>query len=159
MNAAITNTASSIKAIKMIFNWQSREGLHCHCLLRIYIKQNLGRAVIIASELYSNRENTSLTHDLKGLANAIVHSLRTEISVPLSQVTWIVHYGDFSQPHSYENLSFPDEFSLVNLPGNGNELGEGEGEWIVMKSAQLQELLGSINLEPVEQVLAELGEC
>ncbi len=54
---------------------------------------------------------------------------------------------------SFLYLSFPDEFSLVNLPGNGNELGEGEGEWIVMSSAQIQELLGSINLEPIARLV------
>ncbi|WP_017716892.1 hypothetical protein [Kamptonema formosum] len=155
-NTAVTTTGDGLKTIQSIFHWQSKEGRDSHCLLRIYIDENLGRAAVIASELDSNRHNTPITRDFKGLASAVARALGAELGVPRSQITWIVHCGDFSQPRSYENLGFPDEFSVVDFPESGTDNAEGEGSWTVLRTAQIQEILGGITLPPVERVVAEL---
>ncbi|MFB2835493.1 hypothetical protein [Floridanema evergladense] len=35
-NTLLSSTKDSVKIIKTIFYWQSKEGRSCHCLLRIY---------------------------------------------------------------------------------------------------------------------------
>lgn len=156
-NTLLTSTKDNVKVIKTIFYWQSKQGRSCHCLLRIYIDEVDERAIVIASELDSNRHNTVITQDIKGLASAVVQTFESQIGVPLEQIVWIVHYGDFSQPRSYENIGFSDEFSRVDLPWYGTSLGEGESFWTVLRAAPRKEILGWIDLEPVDRVLAELA--
>lgn len=163
-NKIITSTANSIKTIKTIFYWEAywsehwdetKRSSHSHCLLRIYIDMKANRAAVIASELYSNKPNIGISVDFEGLALAIVKEEGAKLGMPLSQVIWIQHYGRFSEPCSYENLEIRDSFCLIDLPWNGKEL-EGKGKETVLRIAQIQELIGWINLEPVEKVLVEL---
>lgn len=156
-NTLLSSTKDSVKIIKTIFYWQSKEGRSCHCLLRIYIDEVYGRTIVIASELDSNRQNTAITQDIKGLASTVMQTFGAQISVPREQITWIVHYGDFSQPRSYENIGFCDEFSRVDLPWQGTSLLKGESSWTVLRAALRKDILGWLNLEPVEQVLTELA--
>lgn len=163
-NKIITITADGIKTIKTIFYWEAhwpkhwneaKRHSHSHCLLRIYVEPATNRAAIIASELNSNEPNIGIGLDFEGLAKAIVRELGSEIDIPLSQVVWIEHYGRFSDPHSYENLGVRDSFSKIDLTWSGKEL-EGKGKETVLRIARVQELIGWINLEPVEKVLVEL---
>lgn len=157
-------TADGIKTIKTIFDWEANwlehwdEGKrhsHSHCLLRIYVDVKANRAAVIASELNSNRQNIDIGHDFEGLARAVVREFRAILSIPLTQITWIQHYGRFSEPRSYENLGTPDEFSKIDLPWKGKEL-KGKGKETVLDE-EVENLLGWTNLQPVEQVLTELG--
>lgn len=152
-----TSTADGVKSIKTIFHWQSAEGKHSHCLLRIYADAARQRAAVVASELESNRQNPDIGCDFKKLASAIARDFGQFLGVPMQQVTWLLHYGTFSAPLSYENLGFPDEFSKVELPWEGTSLGEGEGEWIVFRAPKIREILDWATLEPVEEVLSELN--
>lgn len=130
-NKITTTTADGIKTIKTIFDWEAnwpehwdktKRHSHSHCLLRIYVDPTANQAVVIASELNSNRQNIDIGHDFEGLVKAIVRELGAEIDIPISQVIWIKHYGRFSEPLSYENLGMRDRFSKIDLLWNGKEL-------------------------------------
>lgn len=163
-NKIVISTANGIKTLKTIFSWEanwlehwdeSKRHSYSHCLLRIYVDPAANRAVVIASELYSNDLNIGIGYDFEGLARAIVRQFGLEVGIPLSQTVWIKHYGRFSEPRSYENLGIRDRFSKIDLTWNGKEL-EGKGKETVFRIALVQELIGWINLEPVEKVLVEL---
>ncbi len=157
---SITSTVDGIKTIKTIFDWKAdwdvaKRHTLSHCLLRIYVNIPTNRAVIIASEIESNRANIDIGHDFEGLASSVVKEFGAELSVPLSQVIWIQHYGRFSEPRSYENLGMRDRFSQIHLPMVGEKL-EGKGKQTVLSSTKVQELMGWLDLEPVEEVLQKL---
>lgn len=159
----ITSTESGIKTIKTIFNWnahwsahwdEAKRFSHSHCLVRVYTELAADRAVVIASELYSNNTNIGISQDFEGLAQAISNKFASFIRIPLSQVLWLKHYGRFSTPRSFENLDTRDQFSKMNLSWNEFVL-EGEGQETVVYG-EISDLTNWINLEPVEKVLIEL---
>lgn len=55
------------------------------------------------------------------------------------------------------DIGFSDEFSRVDLPWQGTSLGDGESSWTVLRATPRKDILGWLNLEPVEQVLTELA--
>lgn len=163
-NKIITSTADGIRTIKTIFDWEANWPEHwdetkrhsySHCLLRICVNVKANRAAVIASELYSNEPNIGISVDFEGLVKAVVKEFRSFISIPLSQVIWIQHYGRFGTPRSYENLNNRDSFYQIKLPGLGKEI-TGELEETYLLSTQVQELIGWTDIEPVEKVLLEL---
>ena len=120
-----TSTINGIKTIKRIFYWEAiwdaaKKHALSHCLLRIYIDAN--RVAIIASEIESNKANIGIGRNFEGLASCVIKEFGSELSVPLSQVIWIQHYGRFSEPRSYENLGMRERFSQINLPVVGEKL-------------------------------------
>jgi hypothetical protein len=84
-----------------------------------------------------------------------MQELVANLAIPDSQITWIAHYGRFSEARSYENLHTPDSFYQINRW----EVKEGEKndeEETYLLKEQVSELMGGQQLEPVEQVLKEL---
>ncbi len=163
-NKIITSTADGIKTIKTIFYWEAnwpehwdetKRHSHSHCLLRIYVDVKANRAVVIASELYSNEPNIGISVDFEGLVKAVVEEFGATLGMSLSQVIWIQHYGRFGAPRSYENLNNRESFYQIKLPVVGEEI-TGELEETYLFSTGVQELIGWTNIEPVEKVLLQL---
>ena len=145
---AVTNTQNQI--LKTIFSWRSSTIGSSHCLLRLYLNNSEKRAIIIASELASNRQNPTVTHDVRLLWRTVIRDFKEFLNIENKDVIFIVHYGNFSEPPSYSNLGFPDEFARVDLSDN-------KEEWMVLNPTEVREILDGVILEPVEEVLASLS--
>jgi hypothetical protein len=139
--------------INTLLNWQSKSGQSCHCLLRIYVNLAANKTIVIVSELASNKQNITISHDIERLTSSVMNYVPKTLSLSKEQITWIVHYGDFSQPRSYANLGYNDEFALVKLSSNSND-----EEWKVLTTKEIHEILDGGILEPVEQVIAQLNQ-
>ncbi len=141
---AVTNTEN--KTLKTIFSWRSSTIGSSHCLLRLYLNNREKRTVIIASELASNRPNPTITHDIRLLWRTVIRDFKEFLNIENKYLIFIVHYGNFSEPPSYSNLGFPDEFARVDLSDNKKE------EWMVLNPTEVREMLDGVILEPVEEV-------
>lgn len=145
---AVTDTKN--KTLNTIFDWRSSTIGSSHCLLRLYLNESEKRAIIIASELASNRQNPSITHDIRLLWRIAIRDFNEFLNIENNDVIFLVHYGNFSEPPSYYNLGFPDEFARVDL-------SDDKEEWMVLSPTEVLEILDGEILEPVEKVLVSLS--
>ncbi len=163
MTILLDSATSPTKIIKTIFHWSAScetsdktFSPHAHCLLRIFFNLSQQQAVVIASQLNSNQGNTGIYYGFIDLVNQVLNDF-SFLKILLPNVIWLTQYGAFSRPRSFENLKLQDEFSQEYL--NFNSLGQATEIYTeqVLTQAQVKELLGSAPLEPVDELLAELG--
>jgi hypothetical protein len=159
-----TTTPAGLPVIKTIFEWDAKwvdfEGnlveTRSHCLLRLYIDPHRSTAIVIASELYSNRNahNLDVSRSFGELALTVLQTFGEELKLKKEPIFWVAHYGRFTSPRSYENLHDRDEFRQIVLQ-------ERESGWLaksgenLLDIADLEKLLSG-TLESVEQALIEL---
>jgi hypothetical protein len=150
-----------IEIIQTIFQWHSTyqspnpsRSSDCHCLLRIYLLNGRARAVIIASELYSNEKNVGIYRGFGDLATEVI-ARWSELKSILTQITWIAHTGQFCYPLSWAESHHEDRFDLISLQFNEEGQAEDADEEIIKKEKVI-ELLGGANLEPAVKVLQQL---
>ncbi len=167
MTALISKNTDNIKIIQTILHWHSnyqyehhKSSQNCHCLLRLYINESKKRAIVIMSELHSNRNAIDIDDGIIDLMKTIIIKFPFILNCS-PNIVWLTHYGRFSEPLSYTTLNIKDEFSqkflrpspvTPNIPTSSKVLSQN----------QLRELLDdnyfkSIQLEPIEKVLTELG--
>ncbi len=129
-----------------------------HCLLRLHLDSTGKRALVLASELESNRKNIGLALGYESLA----HSVGKHFVQPMSQVAqvlWLAHFGDFSVPHSYSELTGREDFCEVKLPWPLPEHRLGGYNWKPLSDDALRCRLSSefgmplSDLKPVSDVL------
>jgi hypothetical protein len=151
-----------IEITKTIFHWHSTyQWEHaslspdCHCLLRIYWLQNQTQAVVIASELHSNKGNTDVDSGYPDLVKSVIASFPL-LGTILPKTTWLSHSGQFSVPLSWAESHQREcsiEFAVQLEPNVESPLVE---EVRYIEPGEVVKLLQGLSLEPVVEVLRQL---
>ena len=158
-----------IRTIKTIFNWYCDEPVkddesspESHCLLRIYINESKEVAIIVLSELYSNRNSLDIEEGFISLAKNICQQIPEIIPYFSEEKTiWLTHYGKFSEVSSYTTFYVEEEYcqkKLKSAPSHQLVVGET----IVLTPRQVREIFQEHNLkfpepESIDDILQELG--
>jgi hypothetical protein len=149
-----------VEIIETIFHWTTKPASNpnyspnCHCLLRIFIYSNQNKAVIIASELFSNNSNIGVSSSYIDLAPKVIQDYPQLQQI--ANLIWLGHSGQFGQPLSWAHDLVKDSFYIVSLQfdsqGNAEEIND---ERYISKE-QLRELLEGVSLEPAAIALLQL---
>jgi hypothetical protein len=129
-----------------------------HCLLRLHLDLSGKQALVLASELESNRKNIGLALGYESLAHSVAKRFAQHMS-QVAQVLWLAHFGDFSVPHSYSELTGREDFCEVNFPWPLPEHRLGGYNWKSLDDDELRyryskELgMSLLDLKPVTDVL------
>jgi hypothetical protein len=149
-----------VEITKTIFHWTTKPAANtnfspnCHCLLRIFIYPNQNKAIVIASELFSNNSNIGVSPSYADLAQKVIQDYPQ--LKPITNLIWLGHSGQFSEPLSWAHDLVEENFYIVSIQfadwNNAKEINDER----YLSSEQLQELLDRISLEPVVMTLKQL---
>jgi hypothetical protein len=149
-----------VEVIETIFHWTTKPAANpsyspnCHCLLRIFIYPNQNKAIIIASELFSNDSNIGISPSYTDLASKVIQDYPQ-----LQQITnliWLGHSGQFGQPLSWAHDLVKESFYLLSLQFNSQNNAEEIDDEKYISTEQLREFLEGVSLEPVVITLKQL---
>ncbi|MEM8832088.1 MAG: hypothetical protein AAGE96_22445 [Cyanobacteria bacterium P01_G01_bin.19] len=162
-NKIITQSIN-VTVTKCILQWQTQPAEHypnigtdCHCLLRIYDFETENRAVIIASSLWSNNGNRGIWSELNSFAQAIVDRF-PQLKPILPNCTFITHSGQFSYQLTWAETFHHDHFDTISITLNEREeVRVDEESETAIKVEQIREWLNQMPLEPVTEILKQLG--
>ena len=117
----VINKQVNLSITQMIFSWDSTyewandyPSPHSHCLLRIYWLRNESKAVVIASSLFSNEDNTDVYSGYYDLAIKLIKEFPRLKSI-VSSITWLAHSGQFSCPLTWAESHQKDRFTQMKL--------------------------------------------
>ncbi len=151
-----------VEIIETIFHWYSTyewkhadKSPHCHCLLRIYWLDNKSKAVIIASELYSNEDNTDIWTSYSELVTEIIKQF-SQLKEIIDNITWLTHSGQFSVPFSWAESHQKDCFRKFSVQLNKEEQKIKIDELEIIKDEEVIKLLNGASLEPTVEILQQL---
>lgn len=165
--ASTINTKTIVESIqveitKCIFSWQALPAEHypeigtdCHCLLRIYHFETENRAVILASSLWSNHDNRGIWSDLNCFAQAVIAQF-PDLKPIIPNSNWITHSGQFSYELTWTQTLHRDRFREFSVAFNDKDLVDTD-ELLILKQVEVRELIDQMPLEPVTEVLKQLG--
>ncbi|PZD70621.1 hypothetical protein C1752_10471 [Acaryochloris thomasi RCC1774] len=155
----VVKTDKLAPVVETLFHWRE-EDASCHCLLRIYRDEQKEEVIVVASGLHSNK---SMEHDVSIDFEALALAVREQYPIYLNEantqkVTWICHYGRFSQANTYENQTTPERWLRVTLPWPLPEhIEPWSAEWWVLRPNEVEELNTKIRLSPVADILEVLA--
>ncbi len=161
-----------------IFYWNHQRGMSSQCLVRLYILPS--ELLFITSELQQNRhiddtgcgKINGLGSDFVNLANLIwkhyfsnppVISFRekweSDDSLPL-QVTWLQHYGSFSDWDTHESESFTQV--MLRFERDRGFFSDGKNQRYpnekIFTAEQVKSLHDLVYIEDIETILREEAE-
>lgn len=143
--------------VEAIFHWQADDP--SHCLLRIFVDEQVQQAYVVASEPHSNKlldKHVSTDFDTLAISISKQYTSLFEKS-KIKQVIWIAHFGQFSDVHSFENMHTTESFLTVDLPWPlPTRISSLEGCWTFLSAAAVEELNTKVSLVPVLDVLARM---
>ena len=152
----------SVKITKCILQWQTQPaehypniGVDCHCLLRIYDFEAENRAVVIASSLWSNSGNRGIWSELDSFAQAIVDRF-PYLKPILPDCTFVTHSGQFSYQLTWSETFHRDHYRELSVALDKSERILVD-ELSIVKQPQIRELVNQMPIEPVTEVLKQLG--
>jgi hypothetical protein len=151
-----------VEITKAIFHWHSSKESEypslspdCHCLLRIYWLDNKSKAVVIASELYSNEKNIGVCSSYSDLASAVI-TLFPQLQFILPQVIWLSHSGQFSVPMSWAESHQRECFRQFSVQFDREQHKSEVDELEILPQKKVIKLLDGANLEHAVEVLQQL---
>jgi hypothetical protein len=154
--------SEKIEVIKTIFHWHStfkweRANLSpdCHCLLRIFLVNDGTEAIVIASDLYSDRNSTGVYYGYTDLVKTVIAAM-PQLETILPQTTWLSHSGQFSAPLSWADSHKTEAFERFSVTKEPNSPEIEVKELGCPGKQEVIQLLKGANLEPVVKVLQQL---
>ncbi|MDJ0575462.1 MAG: hypothetical protein QNJ65_09895 [Xenococcaceae cyanobacterium MO_234.B1] len=158
----VITTQIDVNVTKTIFKWYStyqwknkNKSPHSHCLLRIYWLNNKNKAIVIASELYSNHTNTGVYRGYYDLASSVVKTF-PQLKPILASTIWLTHSGQFSYPLSWAETGHENKFRQIfmEFDENGQTQRIESSQEIEIK--EIITMLEGAYLEPGVEVLEQL---
>lgn len=149
-----------VEVIETIFHWTTKPAPNpnyspnCHCLLRIFIYPNQNKAIVIASELFSNDSNIGVSPSYTDLAQKVIQDYPQLKQI--ENLIWLGHSGQFGQPLSWAHSLVKESFYIVSIQFNDWNNAEEADDERYISTEQLQEFLEEINLSPVAITLKQL---
>lgn len=157
VDSLLKTESSSSRVFRGVVHWW--DGDPSHTLLRIFTHEPTQSVVVLASEIASNRENSrSIVRDIE----TFVRHIETLYShhwkgYDREDVIWALHYGSFSAPVSYTNLSEREDFVILDLSWNEGERVKLKEE-TVLNESEMREQYPWLKMTAVEAVMAELTQ-
>lgn len=149
VNQVVKTTEKLAPVVETIFHWRSDDD--SHCLLRIYRDEQEQQTVVVLSEIASNQENTSISEETVNIVRAITAKFSEHLSPNLEQTIWLMHYGCFSKPLSFENLHRSEEFSQIEFIWEEGSSKQEASETILF-SRDITALFPRLELELGQQI-------
>ena len=141
------------KQIRMILRFEHDNG-DGHCLARLVLREPPQPPVAVFSEIRTNPWGRSLGTDLGRVADALVKALGDSSAVQWDQVTWVAHYGEFSDWHIE---GAPEGFFVTKLIYFNGHFHEGVADHRRLRPRAFEETVGDLGLDPVPDTLRALG--
>jgi hypothetical protein len=149
-----------VEVIETIFYWTTKPAANpsyspnCHCLLRIFIYPNQNKAIVIASELFSNDSNIGVSPSYTDLAQKVIQDYPQLKQI--ENLIWLGHSGQFGTYLSWAHHSVKENFYIVSLQFNSQGNAEEIDDERYISTEQLRELLEGVSLEPAVITLKQL---
>lgn len=113
VNQAVRATNKLAPVVETIFHW--KVGDPSHCLVRIYRDEQQQQTLVVISEIASNQGNTSISETTVNIVSAINARFQEHLGPELEKTIWLMHFGCFSKPLTFENLHRSEEFSRIEF--------------------------------------------
>lgn len=146
-------TGSGVDQITSILRWKHKGGDEAHCLVRLFFWLTQPKALAVISEIESNPLGLELADDFPGVVDAVIRRFRTDIGSHTKHIVWVAHHGRFS---FFEVLD-QETFTIVDLKWKGESADCDLSDWRLLQASELLTILDGVELEPVQDVLRDLG--
>lgn len=145
--------------VETIFYWRKHDP-KSHCLVRIYINDLTHFATVVLSQLDCGKHHepyeNQISVDVEQLAISIYKIYLSSVC-ELKGVNWIVHYGNFSYPPSFEYFRENDAFHKIEWPWPLPAcLGKNSHSRRYLSLVEQRHLKSQIFLEPVQNIMYRL---
>ncbi|MFD2467682.1 hypothetical protein [Amycolatopsis silviterrae] len=148
----MTTTSAGARQFQAVLQWRHPDG-PAHCLLRVHLPGE-GQATAVVSQVRSNSDDRGIGMFFPDVAGSALAALPPDAVGDPGTMVWIAHYGEFS---SYDSYAAPEVFVRVALGWDGTRFhGDLEGQDVLSRE-DADRLLAGVVLDPVPEVLGELG--
>jgi hypothetical protein len=106
------------------------------------------------SSIKSNSETRNISSELPAVADAALAALPPDVEVDPQTLIWVAHYGEFS---SYDSYAAPEGFARITLTWDGIRYHGDVDDIHILTAKDATDLLANVSLDPVPDVLRDLG--